>query len=307
MSKYIVRRLLVAVPLVLAIVTVVFVMLRVAIPGDPVYAIVGDTASQELIDQTRKNLGLDRSIFEQYLIFLANMVRGDLGRSIKQHQPVTQEILQAFPYTAALTFQSVAVGTLVGLLVGVVSAVKRGTWLDHISMVGVVIFNAIPTFWLSLILILIFAVRLRWLPVEGSGTWRHFVLPVLTLSAGEAALIARLTRSNLLEVLGSDYIRTARSKGLAERTVILRHALQNTLIPIITVVGLSVGGLLGGAVITETVFGLPGVGSLTIQAVGFRDYPVIQGTVLLVAAVFVIVNLIVDIIYAYVDPRIHYE
>ncbi|MAS33979.1 MAG: peptide ABC transporter permease [Anaerolineaceae bacterium] len=307
MSKYIIRRTAVAIPLILAIATIVFVMLRVALPGDPAKILAGDRASPELIEQIRENLGLDRPVPEQYAIFLLNAVQGDLGRSVKFREPVLGVIAKAFPFTVLLTLLSVSVGTVLGLIVGIVTAVKRGTWVDNISIVFVVFFYSIPTFWLGLMLILIFAVGLRWLPVQGTGTWQHFVMPVITLGIGQAALIARLTRSSMIEILGAHYVQTARAKGLRERWVILRHALRNTLIPIITVVGISIGSLLGGAVITENIFGLPGVGRLAIEAIHNRDYPMIQGTVLLVATAFIFVNLVVDVIYVYVDPRIRYE
>jgi peptide/nickel transport system permease protein len=307
LQNFILRRLISAIPLIFAIITIVFVVLRVAIPGDPVYTLAGDTASPELIERIRQKYGFDRPVLEQYLIFMGNALRGDLGNSIKFGEPVTSVIAKAFPFTVLITLQSVTVGTLIGLVVGITAAVKRGTWIDRISMLVVIFVNAFPTFWLGIILVLIFSVGLRVLPVEGAGTWQHFVLPVTTLSLGQAALIARLTRSSLLEILNADYIRTARSKGLADRRVIFLHALKNALIPIVTVVGLSFGGLLGGAVITESIFGLPGVGRLTIAAISDRDYPMIQGTVLLVAVSFIVVNLVVDVIYAYIDPRIHYE
>jgi ABC-type dipeptide/oligopeptide/nickel transport system permease component len=307
MQKYILRRLLISIPLILAIITIVFVMLRVAIPGDPVYTLAGETASPELIEAIRQKYGLDRPVWEQYFIFLGNAARGDLGNSLKFGEPVSSVLAKAFPFTVLLTVLSVGIGTGFGLLAGVITAVRRGSWIDRLSMLIVVFFNAFPTFWLGLILILVFSVGLRVLPVEGYSTWRHFVLPVITLSVGETALIARLTRSSLLEILGGDYVRTARSKGLAERRIVLVHALKNSLIPIITVVGLSFAGLLGGAVITESIFGLPGVGRLTIAAIADLDYPMIQGGVLLVAVSFVLVNLAVDVIYAVVDPRIHYE
>jgi len=307
LSKYILRRILIAFPLILGVTTVVFVMLRVALPGDPAKVMAGPRATPELIEQIRHNLGLDRPVFEQYLIFLRNFVQGDLGRSVKFREPVVGVIVKAFPFTAALTFLCVAIGTSLGLVIGVVTAVYQRTWIDNFGIVVAVLFYSIPTFWLGLMLILIFSVGLRILPVQGVGTWKHFVLPVATLGVGQSALIARLTRSSMIEVLSTDYVRTARAKGLAQRRVLIRHALQNTLIPVITVVGLSVGGLLGGAVITESIFHLPGVGSLAIDAISNRDYPMIQGAVILVAASFVFVNLLVDIIYAFVDPRIRYE
>ena len=307
LSKYILRRILIAFPLILGVTTVVFVMLRVALPGDPAKVMAGPRASPELIEQIRHNLGLDRPVIEQYLIFLRNFLQGDLGRSVKFREPVVGVITKAFPFTATLTFLCVAIGTSLGLVIGVVTAVYQRTWIDNFGIVVAVLFYSIPTFWLGLMLILIFSVGLRILPVQGVGTWKHFVLPVATLGVGQSALIARLTRSSMIEVLSTDYVRTARAKGLAQRRVLIRHALQNTLIPVITVVGLSVGGLLGGAVITESIFGLPGVGRLAIDAISNRDYPMIQGAVILVAASFVFVNLLVDIIYAFVDPRIRYE
>jgi peptide/nickel transport system permease protein len=306
-TKYILRRILVAFFLILTITVLVFVMLRVAVPGDPAVLLAGDRASPELIEQIRANIGLDRPVPEQLLIFFTRAIQGDLGRSVKFGEPVFGVIVKAFPFTVLLTFLSVTVGTLIGLCVGIITAVKRGSWIDKLSIVLVVFFYSIPSFWMGLMLILIFAVALRILPVQGANTWQNFVLPVATLAVGQAALIARLTRASMIETLSAPYVQTARSKGLSERIVVLGHALKNTLIPVVTVVGLSVGGLLGGAVITENIFGLPGVGRLAIEAILERDYPMIQGTVLLVAASFVFVNLIVDVIYVYVDPRIRYD
>ncbi|MBK9745311.1 MAG: ABC transporter permease [Chloroflexi bacterium] len=307
MYQYLLRRTLIAIGLVFTIMAVVFIMLRVALPGDPAVVLAGDRASPELIAQIRENLGLDRPILEQLALFMVRAVQGDLGRSVKFGEPVFGVILKAFPFTLLLTFLSVGIGTAMGLGVGVLTAVKHGTWIDKVSIVFVVFFYSIPTFWLGTMLILLFAVAWRMLPVQGAETWQHFVLPVTTLSIGEAAFIARLTRANMLEALSAPYVQTARSKGLVERRVVFVHALRNTLIPVITVVGLSMGSLLGGAVITESIFGLPGVGRLSIQAILDRDYPMIQGTVLLVAVAFVFVNLLVDVIYTYIDPRIRFN
>jgi peptide/nickel transport system permease protein len=307
MYQYLLRRTLIAIGLVFTIMAVVFIMLRVALPGDPAVVLAGDRASPELIAQIRENLGLDRPILEQLALFMVRAVQGDLGRSVKFGEPVFGVILKAFPFTLLLTFLSVGIGTIIGLGVGVLTAVKHGTWIDKVSIVFVVFFYSIPTFWLGTMLILLFAVAWRLLPVQGAETWQHFVLPVTTLSIGEAAFIARLTRANMLEALSAPYVQTARSKGLVERRVVFVHALRNTLIPVITVVGLSMGSLLGGAVITESIFGLPGVGRLSIQAILDRDYPMIQGTVLLVAVAFVFVNLLVDVIYTYIDPRIRFN
>lgn len=307
MTQYALRRIILTIPLVLVVITIVFLMLRLGLPGDPAVIIAGDRASPELIEQIRINLGLDKSIFEQYFIFLGDVVQGDLGRSVKFREPVTDVILKAFPFTIMLTITSVTVGTLLGVIVGIITALRRATWIDNAAMVVVVFFNSIPTFWLGLMLILLFSVNLRWLPVQGAGTPKHFILPTVTLAIGQSALIARLTRSGMIEVLNTDYIRTARAKGLSERMIVFGHALKNALIPIVTVVGLSFGGLLGGAIITESIFGLPGVGRLAIEAIHNRDYPMIQGTVLLVAITFIFVNLVVDILYAFMDPRIHYD
>lgn len=307
MTRYIVRRVLIAIPLILIVVGVVFFALRIFVPGDPALLLAGERATPELIAQIRKNLGLDKPIWEQFLIFLGHAAQGDLGRSVKFNEPVGQVIAKAFPFTLSLTLLSVGFGTIIGLAVGIVTALKRNTWIDTSSMAVIIFLYSMPTFWLGLMLMLVLAVMLRLLPVQGVGSWRHFVMPVLTLGTGEAAVIARLTRSSMLEVLSADYVRTARAKGLHERLVLMRHALKNALIPVVTIVGLSVGALLGGAVITETIFGLPGVGSLSIQAIHNRDYPMVQGTVLLVSVSFIFVNLIVDILYAFIDPRIHYE
>lgn len=307
MNQYILRRFALAIPLILTVITIVFLMLRLGLPGDPAQIMAGDRATPELIEQIRKNLGLDRPMPEQYLIFLRDALRGDLGRSVKFREPVVDVILKAFPFTIMLTLASVFVGTFFGIMVGMITALKRATWIDNIATVIVVFFYSIPTFWLGLMLILIFSVGFRILPVQGASTPQHFILPTLNLAVGQIALIARLTRSGMIEVLNADYIRTARAKGLSERSVIIRHTLKNVLIPIVTVVGLSFGALLGGAIITESIFGLPGVGRLAIDAIHNRDYPMIQGTVLLVAITFIFVNLIVDILYAFIDPRIRYE
>jgi ABC-type dipeptide/oligopeptide/nickel transport system permease component len=307
MSQYILRRIFISIVLIFAVMVIVFVMLRVAIPGDPAQLLAGERASPELVEQIRKNLGLDRPVLEQFVIYVTNALRGDMGRSVKFREPVFDTIVKAFPFTVLITIMSVSAGSLIGVGVGMLTAVKRGTWIDKVAIVLVVFFYSIPTFFLGPMLILIFAVGLRILPVQGADSWRNFVLPVTTLSIGQSALIARLTRANMIETLNAAYVQTARAKGVSERRVVVGHALRNTLIPIVTIVGLSFAGLLGGAVITESIFGLPGVGRLAINAITDRDYPMIQGTVLLVAMAFVFINLIVDVLYVYVDPRIRYE
>lgn len=306
MGKYILRRVLMSFPLILTVVTIVFVMLR-ALPGDPAQLMAGDRAGPELIERKKHDLGLDRPVFEQYLIFLRDLARLDLGRSVKFREPIVGRIAKSIPFTAALAFLSVTIGTALGLGIGIITAVYQRSWPDRLGIVTSVFFYSIPTFALGLLLILIFSIALRVLPVQGAATWKHFVLPVANLAVGQSALIARLTRASMIEVLSADYVRTARAQGLNQRRVLMRHALQNTLIPIITVVGFSIGGLLGGAIITERIFGLPGVGSLLLNGIVNRDYPMVQGVVILMATAVIFANLIADVVYAVVDPRIRYE
>lgn len=307
MVYLILRRCVTAVPMILLITFVVFIMVRVAVPGDPALVLAGERATPQMIEQIRINLGLDKPVLTQFVTFLGNAVQGDLGRSVKFGEPVRDVVLKAFPYTVALTLLSVAFGVVVGVTVGVVSAARANTWIDSVALSGTTLFYSVPTFWLALMLTMLFAVRLHWLPVQGADSWRHFVLPVVTLGVGEASVIARLTRSSMGEALGADYIRTSRAKGLPERLVLTRHALRNGLLPVITVGGLSIGALLGGAVIVESIFGLPGVGRLAVEGIHNRDYPMVQGTVLLVAISFIVANLVVDVLYAVVDPRIRYR
>ena len=306
MSQYILRRVLIAFPLILVVVTIVFVVMRASL-GDPAKVMAGDRAGPELVEKIRRDLGLDRPVFEQYLIFLRDLSQGDLGRSVKFREPITERIAKSIPFTATLAFLSVTIGTALGLGIGIITAVYQRSWIDRLGIVTSVFFYSIPTFALGLLLILIFSIALRLLPVQGVGTWKHFVLPVANLAVGQSALIARLTRASMIEVLSADYVRTARAKGLNQRRVLIRHALQNTLIPVITMVGLSISFLLGGAIITEIIFGLPGVGNLFINGIANRDYPMIQGVVILGATALIFGNLIVDVIYALVDPRIRYE
>ena len=305
MSQYILRRVLIAFPLILVVVTIVFVMVR-ALPGNPAQLMAGDRAGPELVEKIKRDLGLDRPVFEQYLIFLRNLAQGDLGRSVKFREPIAGRIAKSIPFTAALALLSVTIGTALGLAIGIITAVYQRSWIDRLGIVTAVFFYSIPTFALGLLLILIFSIALRLLPVQGAATWKHFVLPVANLAVGQSALIARLTRSSMIEVLSADYVRTARAQGLNQRRVLMRHALQNTLIPIITVVGFSIGGLLGGAIITEKIFGLPGVGSLLLNGIANRDYPMVQGVVILMATAVIFANLIADVVYAVVDPRIRY-
>jgi peptide/nickel transport system permease protein len=306
MSRYLLTRLLLAAPVLLGVSLVVFTMIRL-IPGDPAQLMAGQAATAEVVAEIRQALGLDRPIAVQYAIFLARVARGDLGRSLFNSSPVVDELAQRFPRTVRLALASMAVAILIGVPAGIVSATRHLSWIDSLVMLLALAGVSMPVFWLGLNLILIFAVRLQWLPAIGHETWRHLVLPAITLGTASAAIIARMTRSAMLEVLRQDYVRTARAKGAAEPRVIRRHALRNALIPVVTVVGLQLGTLLGGAVLTETVFAWPGVGRLLVDAVLARDYPVIQGAVLLIATTFVLLNVAVDLLYAVLDPRIRYQ
>jgi ABC-type dipeptide/oligopeptide/nickel transport system permease component len=300
------RRLLLTIPVVIGVSLIVFSIIRL-LPGDPARALAGVNATPEYIQQVRDRYGLDDPIHVQYGNFMRGLVTGDLGVSTFSRRPVTTEIGERFPRTLTLASISLLIATVVGVSAGIVSATRRNSLFDNASMLVALVGVAAPVFWLALMLQLLFAVQLRWLPATGMGSVRHLILPSITLGMASAALMARITRSSMLDVLKQDFITTARSKGLAERVVIYKHALKNALIPVVTVLGLQFGILLGGAVLTETVFAWPGVGRLLVDAILRRDYPVVQGTVMLLAFLFVIINLVVDVIYAFLDPRIHYQ
>jgi peptide/nickel transport system permease protein len=306
MSGYLLKRLLLAFPVLFGVSLVVFTMIRL-IPGDPAQVMAGQAATEEVVREIRESLGLDRPIVVQYALFLGNAARGNLGHSLFNRAPVIEELAQRLPRTVRLALASMVVASLIGVPAGIISATRHLSWLDSLVMVLALAGVSMPVFWLGLNLILIFAVRLQWLPAIGHETWSHLILPAVTLGTASAAIIARMTRSAMLEVLRQDYVRTARAKGVAEPTVVQHHALRNALIPVVTVVGLQLGTLLSGAVLTETVFAWPGVGRLLVDAVLARDYPVIQGAVLLIATAFVALNVLVDMVYAALDPRIRYE
>lgn len=306
MYQYIVRRLLLTVPVVIGVSIIVFAIIRL-LPGDPARALAGVNATPEFIQQVREQYGLDDPLHVQYWNFVTSMVRGDLGTSTFSSRPVTTEIRERFPRTLLLASVSLVLATVIGVSAGIVSATRRNSLFDNASMFVALVGVAAPVFWLALMLQLLFSVQLRVLPATGMGGIQHLILPSITLGMASAALMARITRSSVLEVLRQDFITTARSKGVSERMVIYKHALKNALIPVVTVLGLQFGILLGGAVLTETVFAWPGVGRLLVDAILRRDYPVVQGTVMLLAFLFVIINLVVDIIYAFLDPRIHYQ
>lgn len=306
MYQYIIRRLLLTIPVVIGVSIIVFGIIRL-LPGDPARALAGVNATPEYIQQVREQYGLDDPVYVQYWNFISNMVQGDLGTSTFSNRPVTTEISERFPRTLLLASVSLFIATIVGVSAGIVSATRRNSVFDNASMFVALVGVAAPVFWLALMLQLLFAVQLRWLPATGLGGIDHLILPSITLGMASAALMARITRSSVLDVLRQDFITTARAKGVSERMVIYKHALKNALIPVVTVLGLQFGILLGGAVLTETVFAWPGVGRLLVDAILRRDYPVVQGTVMLLAFLFVIINLVVDIIYAFLDPRIHYQ
>ncbi|MFO7772663.1 MAG: ABC transporter permease [Dehalococcoidia bacterium] len=306
MSQYIIRRLLITILLLLVITVIIFAMVRL-VPGDPAVLMAGQGATQEQIEITRARLGLDKHPVEQYVIFMGNLLRGDMGVSTRTSKPVSEEIMGRLPNTVRLAGAAMLIAIVFGVSAGVVAGIKRNSVFDYSSMLLALFGLSMPVFWLGLMLMLLFSVHLGWLPATGAYTWRHLILPAFTLGVASTAIIARMTRSSMLEVVRLDYVRTARAKGLTERLVILRHALKNALIPVVTVIGLQMGILLGGAVLTEIVFAWPGIGRLLVNALLARDYPVIQGVVLVIAAMFILVNLVVDIIYVYLDPRIRYQ
>jgi ABC-type dipeptide/oligopeptide/nickel transport system permease component len=304
---YIQWRLVRAVPVLLGITTLVFMMIHL-LPGDPVTAMLSESSatSAEAVERTRQELGLDDPIPEQYLRYLGNALQGDLGRSIQTHRPVTEMIFDVLPSTLRLTFAAMGTAIVLGIVLGTIAALRQNSWLDTISMVISLLGVSTPIFWLGLVLLYVFAIRLDWVPVTGEGGWQRMVLPALTLGFGAAAIIARLVRASLLEAMRQDFITTARAKGLSEKRTIITHGLRNALIPVVTIIGLQFGALLSGAVITETVFARQGIGQLAVNAIKRRDFPLVQGTVLIAACGYLLVNLLVDISYAWLDPRIKY-
>lgn len=334
MLSYIVKRVMGVIPVLLCVSMLVFGFLRM-IPGDPALIMLGERATQENINRVREQLGLNKPLHQQYLTFLGNALRGDLGRSVLRQEAVGEQLIRRFPATLELTLAAILIALVVGIPAGIISAVRRGTWFDTISMLVALTGVSMPIFWLGLMLIFLFSVVLHLLPTGGrlaadmqftpitnlllldavlrgdSQTFfqalRYLALPALALGTIPMAIIARMTRSAMLEVLSQDYVRTARAKGLKEGTVVIRHALRNAWLPIITVVGLQVGRLLSGAILTETVFSWPGIGRWLIDAIYARDYPIVQGVTLFIAILFVAVNLTVDILYALVDPRIRFN
>jgi peptide/nickel transport system permease protein/oligopeptide transport system permease protein len=305
MGGYLIKRLLQVIPALLGVSLLVFFMIRL-IPGDPALLMAGDHASPEMLAAIRRDLGLDRQLHHQYFIFMRNLLRGDLGRSTQNNKPVITEIWGRFRNTIELAVPSLFIAMLIGIPAGVIAATRPNSIWDGASMFVALSGMSIPAFWLGLMLMLLFSVTLGWFPVAGRGTILHLILPSVTLGLIYSARLARMTRSGMLEVLQQEYITTARSKGLREHIVIYKHALKNASIPVITIMGLQFGWLLGGAVLTETVFAWPGLGRLMVDSLLARDYPVFQGTLLLLAGIFILINLFVDILYCFLDPRIRY-
>lgn len=305
MWAYIIRRLLLIFPTLFLLSLLIFLIVRV-IPGDPAQIMAGEYATKENIELIRKQLGLNRPLHVQYIDFISRLLQGDLGRSIRTTAPVLEELKGRYVNTLVLTLLSMAIAFAAGILAGIISAVKWNTWIDNLVMIGAMLGVSMPVFWLGLLLILVFSVRLGWLPSVGKGSLAHLVLPSITLATLPTAIIARISRASMLDVIQQNYVMTARAKGLPEPKVIWKHALRNALIPIITIGGLQLGILLGGAVITETIFAWPGMGRLLVNSIIARDYPMVQGAVLLLAVTVIFVNLLVDLTYALTNPRIRY-
>ena len=306
MITYVARRVLAGVPTLWGVATVVFVMARL-LPGDPARVIAGVLASPEDVERIRQQMGLNQPLWIQYGNFMGSLLRLNLGTSAHTNAPVIEEIGSRLPYTAELALVALVIAITTGVLAGVAAAIRRNTMLDLLISSFSVFGVSMPVYWLGLMLIIVFAIDLHLLPAAGADEPTSIVMPAVTLALFSLGLIARMTRSSMLEVLGQDYVRTARAKGAPFRSVVFRHALRNALLPIMTVIGLQFGALLGGAVVTETVFSWPGVGRLLVDSIFFRDYPVVQGLVLMFGTTFVVINLLVDLLYAYVDPRIHYS
>ena len=306
MLRYLARRLALTIPVLLGVATLVFALIHFS-PGDPAQAMLGETASEEDVQALRERLGLDQPLLEQYGGFLRGALRGDLGRSLRTDEPVTQAILDRLPATLELAGAAMIVSIGVALPLGIIAAVGRGTFVDHAATTLALTGVSVPNFWLGPLLALVFAVELGWLPVSGRGTLSHLLLPAISLGAALAAILARMTRASLLEELREPYVQAARARGVSRLRAVLRHAFRNSLIPVVTLIGLQFGAVLTGAVITETIFAWPGIGRLLIQSIGFRDYPLVQGCILFIAVTYVGMNLLTDLVYGVLDPRIRYE
>ncbi len=303
MLRFLATRLLLSIPVLFLVASLVFLLIHL-VPGDPVQQMLGESARAEDVANVRHAWGLDLPIATQYARFLRGLLHGDLGRSFKFNQPVRDVVWSRYPATLQLTLASLLVALLVAIPCGVQCAVRQGRWPDRVLSFLSLLGLSFPTFALGPVLILLFSIELGWLPVSGRGTLANLVLPAITMGSAVAAIVTRMVRSSMLDELGRDYVRTARAKGLSEGAVVYRHALRNSLIPVVTVVGLQFGSLLAGAIVTETIFSWPGLGRLTIQAIGSRDYPLTQGCLLSIALTYLLVNLLTDLMYGLIDPRI---
>ncbi|WP_276949284.1 nickel ABC transporter permease [Enterocloster lavalensis] len=304
MLKYIIRRIIAMIPVVIGITFLVFMIMQLA-PGDPVQMILGDNASPEAVEAMRDEMGLNDNVLVQYGRYLVNLVQGDMGTSYVNKRPVADEVFSRVPATFKLAAVAAVVSIVIAIPLGILAAIKQNTLFDHSSMVVSLIGISMPAFWLALMLMLLFSLKLGWLPAQGAKDgWKSYVLPSIAIGFMQMAAIARTTRSSMLETIHQDYIRTARSKGITEREVIFHHSFRNALIPTVTIVGVQLGGLLGGAVLTETVFAWPGLGRLVVQAVNGRDVPVVLGCIVVLSVGFSIVNLVVDLLYGFIDPRV---
>ena len=306
MARYLVRRLLLTIPVLLGVATLVFALIHL-VPGDPAQAMLGEGASQEEIQRLRTSLGLDRPLLAQYTGFLGGLVRGDLGTSFRYNTPVTQQITSRLGNTAKLALAAMTVAILFAVPLGIIAAVFRGRAPDHAAMTLALAGISMPNFWLGPLLAILFAVYLGWLPVSGTGSLAHLVLPAVTLGAALSAILARMTRASLLEELRELYVLAARARGLSGARAVLRHAFRNSLIPVVTIIGLQFGAVLTGTIITETIFAWPGIGRLLITAINTRDYPLVQGCILFISITYVFVNLVTDLAYGWLDPRIRFE
>ncbi|RCW43750.1 MULTISPECIES: ABC transporter permease [unclassified Halanaerobium] len=313
MFAYIVRRLLLIIPVLIGVSLIVFFTMHLA-PGDPAVIMAGPQASESDIEAIRDNLGLNEPFYVQYGVFVKGLITLNMGESVQTREPVVNMIKNRFPNTLVLAVSSILIASLIGLTAGIIAAVKQYSLFDNLSMVIALLGISLPSFWIGTVLIYLFGVKYRVMPISGlpENWWtlewiKHLVMPATTLGVASAALIARMTRSSMLETIGKDFVRTARAKGVSEKSVIIKHVLKNALIPIITVIGLNFGRLLAGTVITESVFAINGIGRMIVRGISTRDFPVVQSSVMMVALLFVFINLFVDLIYAYIDPRIRYE
>ena len=306
MTRFLIRRLLLTIPVLIGVATLVFSLIHL-VPGDPVQAMLGESAAPQDVAQLRTQLGLDRPLYQQYLSFAGGIVRGDLGISLRTRQSVTTIILERMPATLELAAAAMLVAIVLAIPLGVIAAVRVGTPLDHLATTVALLGISMPTFWLGPLLAIVFSVSLGWLPVSGRGTLANLVLPAITLGAPLAAALARMTRASVIEELRELYVTAARARGASETRAVLVHAFRNSLIPVVTVIGLQFGSVLTGAVITETIFAWPGIGRLLVQSIGARDYPAVQGCILTIAVTYVSMNLMVDVLYGVLDPRIRYE